>query len=168
MKPLIKVVLYLGLLILIVGICLYFYRSYEGFQSSGADNSESISFCDTNENKCDEKCINKSYEQGGLDPENLEEQPLYDLYDATNFEIISGTNTAPKTSVERYDMAAELGEFDIGAPVPWDYENRDQHLRENFSAVRTPQHLLKWTIILGKWHIVPTYFKRRYIHLRPR
>lgn len=126
MKPLIKVVLYLGLLILIVGICLYFYRSYEGFQSSGADSSGSISFCDTNENKCDEKCINKSYEQGGLDPENLEEQPLYDLYDATNFEIIAGTNTAPKTSVERYDMAAELGEFDIGAPVPWDYENRDQ------------------------------------------
>lgn len=126
MKPLIKVVLYVGLLILIVGICLYFYRSYEGFQSSGTSSSGSISFCDTNENKCDEKCINKSYEAGGLDPENLEEQPLYDLYDAANFDIITGTNTASKTSVERYDMAAELGEFDTGAPVPWDYENRDQ------------------------------------------
>jgi hypothetical protein len=122
MKPNVKIILYIGLFLLLIGVCLYGYVSYEGFQiSSGTEGS----FCDVQANKCNATCIDTATEPGGLPKENTEESDLYDIYELNNLQNVpSATNEARKTTVVQYDMAGELAEFDTGAPIPWDYENR--------------------------------------------
>ena len=119
MKPIVKIVIFIGLLILIGIVCIYAYKSYEGFQSTG-----SATFCNTNENKCAKQCLNTVYEPGGIRPENTDEQLMYDVYEINNLDKIIATNENINTNVDKYDMASELSEFDTGAPIPWDYENR--------------------------------------------
>lgn len=119
MKPIGKIVIFIGLLFLIGGVCLYTYNSYEGFQSTG-----SADFCTPNQNKCAKQCLNKGFEPDGIRPENTDEQLMYDIYEIKNLEKIISTNELTNMNVDKYDMASELSEFDTGAPIPWDYNNR--------------------------------------------
>ena len=119
MKPIGKIVIFIGLLFLIGGVCLYTYNSYEGFQSTG-----SADFCTPNQNKCAKQCFNKGFEPDGIRPENTDEQLMYDIYEIKNLEKIISTNELTNMNVDKYDMASELSEFDTGAPIPWDYNNR--------------------------------------------
>jgi len=98
--------------------------SYEGFQSGGGG---SISFCDVNANKCQKQCLNTAKEPGALPPETSDESMLYDIYESHNLQnLINPPQKDPTTTAQPYNMASELGDFDPQAPMPWDYDNRQQ------------------------------------------
>jgi hypothetical protein len=114
----VKIFFFIGMFLLLVGVCVYGYLSYEGFQ-----NPSSQSFCSADENKCSRKCSTSL--DGDLPNETDDEMLLYDVYDIKNVEpIINPSSPEPKTTVKSYDTAMELSEFDPKAPMPWDYDNR--------------------------------------------
>ena len=121
----VKIFLFIGIFLLLIGICLYGYMSFEGFQSS----TTSGSFCSTEENKCLRKCSTPN--TGDLPNESYDETLLYDVYEEANLQnLINPSNPEPKTTVPPYDMASELSEFDAQAPMPWDYDNRQLDPKE--------------------------------------
>ena len=116
----VKIFLFIGIFLLLIGICAYGYLSYEGFQ-----NANSGSFCYVEKNKCDKQCLGRQNDPGTLPNETPEESLLYDIYEDKNLsEIMNPSIPEPTTTVLRYDMASELSEFDPQAPMPWDYDNR--------------------------------------------
>ena len=114
-----KIFLFIGIFLLLIGICVYGYLSFEGFQNP----STSGSFCSTDEEKCSRKCSTKN--TGDLTDETVDESLIYDAYEDHNLkELINPSKPELKTTVTKYDMASELSEFDAKAPMPWDYDNR--------------------------------------------
>ena len=121
----VKIFLFIGIFLLLIGLCAYGYMSYEGFQNP----STSGSFCSTNENKCLRKCSTPN--TGDLPDETYDESLIYDVYEEGNLQdVINPSNPEPKTTVQNYDMASELSEFDSKAPMPWDYDNRQLDPKE--------------------------------------
>ena len=121
----VKIFLFIGIFLLLIGICVYGYLSFDGFQNP----STSGSFCSTDENKCSRKCSTSN--TGDLPDETIDESLIYDAYEGSNIqELMNPSNPEPKTAVKKYDMASELSEFDSQAPMPWDYDNRQQDPKE--------------------------------------
>jgi len=84
-----------------------------------------MDFCDIELNKMKSQCIAnavaiQSYADT-LGPETDAEIGAYDVYETYNFTDLKEPSPTPVTT---YDTSQELSEFDFGAPVPWDYENR--------------------------------------------
>ena len=77
-------------------------------------------FCDIEENKASANCA-KPNTGDPLPAETPAEQNIYDTYEMYN---IDNPPTPSYTQVQQYDMASELSNFDTGAPIPWDYDNR--------------------------------------------
>ncbi|GDX49093.1 hypothetical protein LBMAG25_19110 [Bacteroidota bacterium] len=116
----VKIFLFIGIFLLLIGICAYGYLSYEGFQTSNSG-----SFCSVEQNKCANQCLSTKKDPGTLPNESPEESLLYEVYQDKNLsELISPSVPEPMTTVQLYDMASELSEFDPQAPMPWDYDNR--------------------------------------------
>lgn len=119
-----KAVLFIGLLLLCIGIYYYkFDPRKEGFQSTPWDSTK----CDvsgTNE-YCNSEC--------GTDrvtpPENLDEQLAYDIYEVKNLDSPPLTEPLPKvpTTNTIFNAASALAPFDYNpknpTPIPWDYDN---------------------------------------------
>ena len=84
-----------------------------------------MNFCDIEANKNKSQCtiaaVNTHKTADTLGPETDAEITAYDIYETYNF---SNLQEPVPTPVTMYDSSQELGEFDFGAPVPWDYENR--------------------------------------------
>jgi hypothetical protein len=84
-----------------------------------------MNFCDIELNKMKSACItNAVAAQSAADTlgkETVAETNTYDMYETYNF---NNLQEVLPTTVTQYDTSQELGEFDFGAPVPWDYENR--------------------------------------------
>ena len=119
-----------------IGACLYGYVSYEGFQATSGTSGTcgpSITpgnFCPaTTDNRCPNdvkytQCLNTTPEPNAIANETPDESILYDIYESKNLEDVYDSTNISKTTVQPYNMASELGEFDLGAPIPWDYDNR--------------------------------------------
>lgn len=121
----VKIFLFIGIFLLLIGICVYGYLSFDGFQNP----STSGSFCSTDENKCSRKCSTTN--TGDLPDETVDESLIYDAYEDHNLkELINPSKPELKTTVTKYDMASELSEFDAKAPMPWDYDNRQLDPKE--------------------------------------
>ena len=137
MKPIVKIVLFIGLLLLIIATCSYGYLTYkEGFQASPTDLA---GFCSTNDNVCTPVCYNKSTlynpnpnpgnpnpmnpDANALVPETPSEKDLYDTYTYYNLQDINTGLPLQTTSFTAIDMGGVLGAFDPYIPIPWDYDN---------------------------------------------
>lgn len=82
-----------------------------------------VNYCDIYDNTADPVCYKNYVEPipSIMTSESPVEEATYDNYILYN---VTTSNTIKATNIEQYDMASELGEYDIGAPVPWDYDNR--------------------------------------------
>ena len=121
MKPIVKIVIFIGLLLLIIAVCTYGYLTYkEGFQAG----SNSGSFCTANANMCAPTCWSKTNpDPNALALETSDETAAYDLYEYYNLESLNITLPPQTTALTAYNMASALSSFDEGAPIPWDYDN---------------------------------------------
>jgi flagellar basal body-associated protein FliL len=130
----IKILLFIGIFLLLIGVCLYGYFSYEGFQQSsgscGSSLNTSGNFCPaTSDYRCPSdvkytQCLNNTPEPNAIPNETPDETDIYDIYESKNLNKLYEQNDVSKTTVKPYNMAGELGDFDLGAPIPWDYDNR--------------------------------------------
>lgn len=59
--------------------------------------------------------------------ETPEEQVVYDLYEEKNIPIPPDPYYTP---LQKYNTAGQLTQFDMGAEVPWDYDNKDMDPQE--------------------------------------
>lgn len=137
----VKIFLYIGIFLLLIGVCLYGYISYEGFQGTsgtsgrcGSSSDTSGDFCPaTTDYRCPNdvkytQCLNTTHEPNAIADETPDEAPLYDIYDSKNLQsVYDPTGGNPNTTVQPYNMASELAEFDLAAPIPWDYDNRQMN-----------------------------------------
>jgi hypothetical protein len=96
------------------------WNSSSNFIPKSTVYSFKISFCEIESNKASNRCLIQNFDTF-LPSERPVEQTVYDNYE------IYGIDPSPepvKTTVKKYDMSSELAQFDFGAPVPWDYDNR--------------------------------------------
>jgi hypothetical protein len=142
MKGGVKIFLYIGIFLLLIGVCLYGYLSYEGFQATSG-TSGTCGYSGTAENFCPTttdyrcpndmkytQCLNTTPEPNAIGDETPDESMLYDIYESKNLYGVYDSTNVSKTTVQPYNMALELGEFDLGAPIPWDYDNRQMDPEE--------------------------------------
>lgn len=101
------------IIVLTAILCLGFYYGYklykifasalEGFQTTGA-------------------CPQVDPPSWDVGPESSDEIMTYDTFEMSNTPNMG--DTMP-TNMDKYDSAAALAEFDDNAPVPWDFDNKD-------------------------------------------
>lgn len=91
--------------------------------TSGATYIIKANYCDIYNNIYDPVCFKPNVEPFPtiLKEETRVEQVTYDNYILYN---INTANTPRPTPIQQYDTASELSEYDTGAPIPWDYDNR--------------------------------------------
>jgi len=126
MKPIVKIVIFIGLLLLIIAVCAYTYLNYkEGFQNTALGGSGSLCpLNDVNADVCPGQCQTAyNPDPNALPPESSDEQQEYDIYEYYNLNELNIYLPPQTTPLSAYNMGSQLSSFDTGAPIPWDYDN---------------------------------------------